>query len=225
MSDVSRFAIPDFDRPYKWYSAIIVLRVLWFKENDPETWKMLEILMDHQESTDKDDKTFSGVYDFIVNICKLKFSEKDIKHVLGVLDTNAYIIGENSSKDIDIQGLFPVTSILNHTCSSNTLCYASDGYKFTCRAVVDIKKGEELTTNYLHYHYHFYGLSYRSAELSKYWHFRCTCSRCKDMTENGSMVDAVLCQDCMEGGCCPLNNSPGADWICQLCYSSQEEQV
>ena len=100
-----------------------------------------------------------------------------------------------------------------------------DFFRFTCRAVTDIKRGDELTTNYLHYHYHFYGLSYRSHELSQFWHFNCTCRRCRDMTEHGSMVDAVLCQDCKEGGCCPLNTSPGAEWMCQLCYSSQEAEV
>ena len=57
--------------------------------------------------------------------------------------------------------MFPITSIINHSCTANTICFAADGFRFTCRAVIDIKAGEELTTNYLHYHYHFYGLSYR----------------------------------------------------------------
>ena len=36
---------------------------------------------------------------FIQNVCKLKFTEKEIRHVLGVIDTNAYIIGENINKE------------------------------------------------------------------------------------------------------------------------------
>ena len=171
-----KFTITDFDKPYRWYNAIMALRVLWLKKNDPETWKMLDILMDHRESTDKEDKMFDGVVDFIISVCKLKFTEQEIRHVLGVIDTNAYIIGENVSRDVDIQvmhvrdflisqtslqGLFPITSIINHSCTANTICFATDGFRFTCRAVTDIKMGEELTTNYLHYHYHFYGLSYR----------------------------------------------------------------
>ena len=124
-----------------------------------------------------------------------------------------------------LQGLFPITSIINHACTANTICFATDGFRFTCRAVTDIKMGEELTTNYLHYHYHFYGLSYRSHELSQFWHFNCRCRRCRDMTEFGSLCDAVLCGDCEDGGCCPLNTSPGADWLCESCYSSQDAQV
>ena len=42
------------------------------------------------------------------------------------------------------------------------------------------------------------------------------------MTEFGSLVDAVLCQDCKTGGCCPLNTSPGAEWLCEECYSGME---
>ena len=215
----------DLDKPYKWYNAIMSLRVLWLKENKTKVWDMLDILMDHQNDSDRNDKTFTGVVDFIKNVCKLKFSEKDIRHVLGIIDTNAYIIGENVSKDVDIQGLFPLTSVLNHSCSSNVICFATDGFRFGCRAVVDIKQGEELTTNYLHYHYHFYGGSYRLQELRQFWHFNCTCKRCRDKSEFGSFVDAVLCTDCKEGGCLPLNNDPGAEWMCDLCYSSQDSEV
>ena len=51
-----------------------------------------------------------------------------------------------------------------------------------------IRAGEELTTNYLHHHYHFYGLSYRAPELAQFWHFCCRCRRCRDTTEFGSLV-------------------------------------
>ena len=43
----------------------MTLRVLWLKQNDLKTWKMLEILMDHQEMSDKDDKILNGIVDFI----------------------------------------------------------------------------------------------------------------------------------------------------------------
>ena len=39
------------------------------------------------------------------------------------------------------QGLFPITSILNHACTANTICYAKEDFTFVCRAITDIKKG------------------------------------------------------------------------------------
>ena len=105
-------------------------------------------------------------------------------------------MGENPEKNVDLQGLFPVTSIINHSCVANTICYAREDFSFVCKAVTDIKIGEELTTNYLYHQYHFYGLSYRSEELKDFWHFVCTCSRCKDSMEFGTMVDSMLCPTC-----------------------------
>ena len=49
--------------------------------------------------------------------------------------------------------------------------------RFVCRAVVDIRPGEELTTNYLYHQYHAFGNTYRAHELQDYWHFRCDCQR------------------------------------------------
>ena len=86
---------------------------------------------------------------------------------------------------------------------------------------MDIQQGEELTTNYLHYQYHYHGLSYRAPELAQFWHFTCTCRRCRDPSEFGSLVEGLLCEDCGAGACLPLNNQPGAEWMCGDCYSSQ----
>ena len=174
-----RFIIEDYKATCPSYNAIMVLRVLWLRDNQPETWKLIDMLMDHLDDDKELTKTKIGVIDFIRGHCKLtQFSEKEILHVMGVIDTNAYIIGENATKDVDLQGLFPITSILNHSCSANTICFARDDFTFSCRAVTDVKKGEELTTNYLHYHYHFFGLSYRRPELKAFWHFECSCRRC-----------------------------------------------
>ena len=83
----TRFAIKDFDKPYKWYNSIMALRVLWLKKNEPETWRLLDMLMDHAEVADSEDKMINGVVDFIVNVCKLNFTEKEVRHVMGIIDT------------------------------------------------------------------------------------------------------------------------------------------
>ena len=136
-SGCPRLVIEDFHKPCSWYNAIMVIRVLWLRDNQPDTWAQLDMLMDHLEIQKPESKRKNFIVDFIRNHCKLKqFSEEEIRHVIGVLDTNAYIICENPNRDTDLQGLFPVMSILNHSCTANTLCYAGDDYTFTCRAVV-----------------------------------------------------------------------------------------
>jgi len=215
-----RFNIEDYSAPCSWYNSIMVLRILWLKENKPDTWSLIDMLMDHLDDTKKESKRKNKIVDFIHNHCKLsQFSEEEILHVIGVIDTNAYIIGENPNKDVDLQGLFPIMSILNHSCTSNTISYALNDFKFVCRAVIPIKKGEEITTNYLHYNYHFFGRSNRQPELSEHWHFSCSCPRCRDLSELGTWVDALVCQECKQGRMMPLNINLGAEWVCGTCYA------
>ena len=52
----------------------MALRVLWLKSNAPDTWRLLDMLMDHAEVTDREDKMINGVVDFILNVCKLNFT-------------------------------------------------------------------------------------------------------------------------------------------------------
>ena len=206
----------------------MVIRILWLRDNQPETWKLLDMLMDHLEVQKPESKRKNFIVDFIQNHCKLKqFSEDEIRHVIGVLDTNAYIICENPNKDTDIQGLFPIMSILNHSCTSNTICFANDDFTFTCRAVMPIKAGQEITTNYLHYHYHYYGTSYRLPELGEFWHFECGCGRCGDETEFKSDVDTILCPNCDGGGGIRRNYSVKTDtrWRCKCGYTLEHETV
>ena len=174
-----RFDINDIKTTCPSYNAIMVLRLLWLKTNDPDTWEKIDLLMDHSdENLQNITASDENVITFIRVHCKLsQYSRAQILRVIGIIDTNAYVIGENPNKNVDIQGLFPTCSIINHSCQANTICFSTDDFKFVCRAMVDIRAGEEITTNYLYYQYHFFGNSYRANELFDYWHFRCTCDR------------------------------------------------
>ena len=215
-----RLQVEDFNKPTAWYNAIMVLRILWLRDNQPDTWHLLDILMDHLDLQKPPSKRKNSIVDFILTDCRLKqFSENEILHVIGILDTNAYIIGENPNKDTDLQGLFPIMSILNHSCSSNTICFTNEDFSFTCRAVVGISAGEEITTNYLHHHYHYYGTSYRLPELREFWHFHCGCTRCGDRTEGGSDVDCLLCTEC-GGQVRGQGHAEQPTWECSSCHRS-----
>ena len=166
------------------YSAVMALRLLWLRDRQPAIWTEIDKLMDHRcgdslqpryiqqlprrTAGQSPNEMEAATVAFIRSHCGLlQFSEQLILHILGVIDTNAYIIGENQTKTVDIQashvlsllcimrckddkmflqyvlqGLFPVMSIINHSCLANTVCYARDDDSFVCRAVRDIKQGE-----------------------------------------------------------------------------------
>ena len=62
-----------------------------------------------------------------------------------------------------------------------------------CIATVDIKRGEEITTNYQHLHL---PNSIRRKNLKENWYFDCACIRCQDPTELGTNLDAIKCKIC-----------------------------
>ena len=90
--------------------------------------------------------TEERIVTFIRLHCRLaQFPRALILRVIGIIDTNAYIVAENRAKNVDIQvvlvhvtrdsiivtrdtwqGLFPVCSIINHSCRANTVCFAAE---------------------------------------------------------------------------------------------------
>ena len=85
MSDpIFRFDMANYKETCPSYNAIMVLRLLWLRENDPGTWEMIDMLMDHLEDDKKLTDAEREAVDFIRVHCKLKqFSEQDILHVMG----------------------------------------------------------------------------------------------------------------------------------------------
>ncbi len=82
-----------------------------------------------------------------------------------------------------IRGVYPLTAMMNSSCSPNTQnCIGED---FTCRvrAARPIRKGEEILSTYT---LTLAGTQYRRKHLRESKYFECRCSRCADPTELGS---------------------------------------
>ena len=136
----------------------------------------------------------------------------DINAMIDVLDVNAFEIRGN---DFSIRGVYPLTAMMNSVCNPNT--QNSIDRDFTCRvrAVVPIKKGEEITATYT---LTLAGTMYRQKQLQDSKYFACHCIRCKDPTELGSHFSTIFCQKCPKGYMLttnPLNVL--ANWKCNEC--------
>ena len=88
----------------------------------------------------------------------------------------------------------------------------------------NIKKGEELTSNYLYCRHHFYGASYRQKHLADIWHLNCHCNRCQDSTDFGTMSDAVRCRKCKGDKLMQIETNPDSNWVCRTCYATQSAE-
>ena len=83
------------------------------------------------------------------------------------------------------------------------------------RAKTFIRKGDEITINYVPPHVE---TMERRSTLKEGWYFDCTCPRCSDPGENGAMTSALKCQDCPDGFSLPVKSiDPASNWQCGGC--------
>lgn len=132
-----------------------------------------------------------------------------IRHLCGVLDTNAFEVGlENGSRG---RAVFVKASLLNHSCLPNAQRWFLQG-KMTLRASLDIPKGAPILINYTQA---LWGTHARATHLSRCKMFTCKCKRCLDPMELGSHMSSIACREC-QGFMVPPND-PQSPWQCQTC--------
>ena len=77
----------------------------------------------------------------------VEYSEEMLEHAAGIILTNCVACSGTSGGPDSGIGLFPVFSILSHSCVANTRRIIEDGHLLV-RASVPIKAGEEILTSY-----------------------------------------------------------------------------
>lgn len=94
------------------------------------------------------------------------------------INSNSHGIFDNyaSTNRVIGLGLFPTTSILNHSCTPNAFFSCAGGGEMVVRTLRAVKKGEELTVPYCDL---YQARFERQKELWHDKHFLCACIRCK----------------------------------------------
>lgn len=139
-----------------------------------------------------------------------------MKKVSSSLKTNSYRIPSHSPKEIPLRGLYPLSSLLNHSCVPNTRKVYKKDYSMAVYASRDIESGEEILSCYTGI---LWSTPARRCQIYKTKHFWCKCERCKDSTEMSTKLSALKC---LEKTCtgvvlqvAPLD--PNTDWRCDIC--------
>ncbi|KAK3874168.1 hypothetical protein Pcinc_020877 [Petrolisthes cinctipes] len=136
-----------------------------------------------------------------------------VAHILGVFDTNAFVMGgQGGGVGGSGRALLPLSALMNHNCTPNTQHWFQHG-AIIVRAVCDIPRGSEITTSYAPT---LWGTSARAAHLTASKLFRCRCERCRDPTELGSHLSSLACRSC-KGGLLVPPHAPGEPWACNQC--------
>eukprot|EP01038_Epipyxis_sp_PR26KG_P009505 gene9505-12805_t len=124
----------------------------------------------------------------ILKINKLSsYTVDELKHLLLIMRCNAHRIYDSNGRILAL-GLFPLTSMINHSCQPN--CSHSFEFsknitelkpKLIIRAMKDIIKGEEIVYSYVPM---YQSTEKRQLQLFQLYCFRCDCTRCSYNTSD-----------------------------------------
>lgn len=116
--------------------------------------------------------------------------------------------------------LYPTASLMNHDCVPNTWhVFDCSSLRIRVLATVDILPGSKITATYTQ---SLWNTLDRRGHLKTCKHFWCTCGRCSDPKELGTMLSALSCRskDCtgLAFSTDPLDH--GAMWKCTTCQTT-----
>ena len=130
------------------YRCITPLRLLLSRQMYPQRFSLTEKLMDHNAER----KNYKEIWELqrmhvnsYLKKCSLPdFSDQDYDRSVGLLWTNSF-----SCKDAKGQAIFPVFSLVSHSCMPNASPVLMQKNRLALEAKVDIAKGEEITISYV----------------------------------------------------------------------------
>lgn len=135
---------------------------------------------------------------------------------LGLIYTNAHHIHGMGL------GLFPVASMMEHSCSPNAV-YEVVNDKMTVTAITKISKNDGISICYIK---PYQPRKARQLELKAHYHFDCLCSMCSFDLFNRDLCRSFRCKRCEDGIVSPLNfGMQISDWKCDRCEQPPPSEV
>ena len=224
------------------YPCVEIIRCLSLREKSVDIKRLVDMLMDHREERMAEKEKYIEPYkDNVIRrlIDDLGIGdEEEIIKVLGYLDVNSiavrgivieliiqaiFLIINNVGADGPYRGrgIYPVASLMNHSCICNTRNIIT-GSMLESRATVPISAGSPITTHYVS---PLLNISTRQQRLREKWFFDCKCERCCSPTDNGAYTSALQCQGCETGYLVPQNSHGYSCDTCKVNISDQEAEL
>lgn len=194
------------------YNVIVPLRILLLEKQDPQRWKAIRRMQSHDEVRRRITQVWQtnqlGVVDRIRTEFGLQqFTEAEIHSVCGILEINAFEVGDG------LRALYDTAFLLSHDCTSNTSHSDDEQCGLSVRASVDIPRGTPITLSYA---YTIQGTLKRREHLKESKFFDCCCPRCSDPTELGTMCSALVCPRCGQATVLPVDPlKADSPWRCR----------
>jgi SET domain len=138
--------------------------------------------------------------------CSLPLNAIETRSLLYAIQCNAHQILNKQAGTAGVAlGLFPYTSMMNHSCFPNCIhrFHIEQGKppRLILRAITDIKEGEELCYSYVGL---YQSTAHRREQLHRAYSFKCICERCsagdpscaaESSSSSSSSCDLDICDD------------------------------
>lgn len=199
--------------------SLLALRAFMKKTSEPQTWEEFMQLETHLEK-----RKATNVWEYCDNTVKFIQSltvtgdvpdENLIQKICAAIDVNSFEVRGPPIPAIGcaevLRGVYLKAALLAHDCIANTHMSINDNNSLACHASVDIKKGDILYYNYTD---PLKGTAIRQEHLLMGKYFKCTCTRCSDITELGTYMSSVKCPECKVG---LISQASAEEWTCNSC--------
>lgn len=176
------------ERPQQVIKFLTSIRGLFLNDNNKNVLNLLQCNRTSDTEKQIDDLLMSHEND---NNHSLR---DELVLIASVLNTNAFQVVANLSNNhsVNLKGLYPVMSLINHSCTANARYYTDSNYVTNLFARKKIKLGEEISISYSKI---LWSTPSRQSYLKITKQFTCKCVRCMDPTEASTFLSALKCFD------------------------------
>ncbi|KAL3729635.1 hypothetical protein ACJRO7_026722 [Eucalyptus globulus] len=183
-----------------------------------DNYSLVDALVSHMSEINEKQLVLYAQMANLINII-LQWPEINIKEVaenFSKLSCNAHTICDSELRPLGT-GLYPVISIINHSCLPNAVLLF-EGRTAVVRAVQHIPQGSEVLISYIETAG---STTTRLKSLREQYHFACACPRCAklgqpDDIKESAILEGYRCEDDRCSGFL-LRDSEKQGFVCQQC--------
>ncbi|KAK6114862.1 hypothetical protein DH2020_007131 [Rehmannia glutinosa] len=191
-----------------------------FPTTATDNYKLVEALVSHMSDVNEKQLVLYAQMANLVNLIlqwpDSEINIKEIAEIFSKLACNAHTICDSELRPLGT-GLYPVISIINHSCLPNSVL-VFEGRLAVVRAMQHIPKGTEVLISYIE----IAGSTItRQKALKEQYFFTCTCSRCIKLGQSDDIRESAILEGyrCKDNECNGflLRDSDDKGFICQQC--------
>ncbi|KAI8439743.1 hypothetical protein MSG28_013436 [Choristoneura fumiferana] len=201
------------------YHALMPLRCLLLKTEDPAKWAALSAMEAHNALRRQRGDIWPSNELRVLKRLRgwgMQFHDEEVHTVCGILEVNAFEVGGGGGGGGggSARALYSSACLLAHACTPSTTHTDAEqraARPLTVRAAVPHRQGDLLS---LCYAYTLQGTLKRREHIKHSKFFDCVCRRCADPTELGTFASAFRCPKCCGRVLSSAPLDPEAAWRC-----------